>query len=241
MKNTIFAMNKLIKRKVEALQAGTLLPSEVDDELHAAAAEEAQKIEKRGKELEAKRRRHVVFTKVKTVPGCSALGGEPIYVEPSVMQFDLKKRLAPMVCVNDVCKAKHVVLANVTAIGQRAKWVVNLLGGWIFSVEAALGREGAALKYKCALDICRRVWISQAFSESHPIIRNIVDHALATKAGHRWKLLADKAAFVGAKNEAIAKKHSATVIALLTAEECHDADLEVVKKHLSMPSMHSIS
>ena len=104
-------------------------------------------------------------------------------------------------------------------LDSKVTWVAVLKGGWVVSPSVYMRRPGPALKYKCALQVERELYISPSFRQQHAshwlLLLEVMNCPNQT---HNWKLMLDAVVFAQKKAPPSNYK-AARVLALLSTEE----------------------
>ena len=94
-----------------------------------------------------------------------------------------------------------------------------LKGAWVVSPSVYMRRPGPALKYKCALQVERELYVSASFRQQHAshwlLLLEVMNFLNQT---HKWKLMLDPVLF--ARRKALPSNYKgARVLALMSTEE----------------------
>jgi len=113
-------------------------------------------------------------------------------------------------------EADVFVATDPTHTGLRTAWAVRLLGTWVVAPETLLhpAMQGAALKWKSALDTRRRLYWTPAACEAYPKVVRVVQTILAQKDMRQWRCLEGEQEYLREKGKAIAARRSTFVIAI---------------------------
>jgi len=113
-------------------------------------------------------------------------------------------------------EADVLVATGPTHTGLRTAWAVRLLGTWVVAPETLLhpATQGAALKWKSALDTRRRLYWTPAACEAYPKVVRVVRAILAQKGTRQWRCLEDEQEYLQEKGKAIAARRSTFVITI---------------------------
>ncbi len=231
-----------LQRRAVAWRAGLLLPQEINARLVRAAGEREQA--DLDNDRARTRKEQLVSIRANPAGGVgpdrrTELRGKRVFIAPSARNpavYDaLRHCLATTVDVPD--RARLFVACDPALPGERCTWCASLKGSYIVDPGFVLDADGrkhhAIVHYTAATTIQRQIWVSERFTLDHrplwDILKTVCSGANNTNPtavdDTRWTLLGDRAAFLHAKGEAIRKKVSSSVIALVVSEEARDADL----------------
>ncbi len=222
------------KQKIVALVAlgdGTLLPSEVTDEMQHDLTVMQATDALNDKNLRREHERHNLKLRVHASHG---VAHRRVFLQPPIaatprMQAACRER--HLVIVADRLLADIIVVEDIACVGQRAKLCLAMGGGVAANVEyiERSFQGGNAIAYKRALATRRLVWVSDAFQEAHPNFSEIVK-TKATQAGSAWQLL-QRAEFM--RRAASTTSLSNQLLALVTKVEQVSVELRPIKLKLT--------
>ena len=90
-----------------------------------------------------------------------------------------------------------MVVANPADIDRRCLWAASLRGTYVVAASVVLHGKGAAIKYKPALSVKRKVWISGGFEQKRPVVAKVIRDTVASARDDGevvgWKLIASEA------------------------------------------------
>jgi hypothetical protein len=199
-KEAAFARKKLHDRLVQATDEGVLV--DASPELEAEARSRNDKM------LKQSLARHKLAAKVRaqsrggTLPTRGDLQGKAANVQrPAdavhLISWGLRRKLAlwevDVFIVDTPCS---------TLPKNRILWAAVLLGGWMINRDVLMNRPAATcLKYKKALTLKRRLYITESFAQRHggvaAVIRGCIQHA----AGSNWTVLPDLMSFEAVRGQ----------------------------------------
>lgn len=81
-----------------------------------------------------------------------------------------------------------VVISPTLRVNRLSQWALALRGGWLVQKSVFLHRSGAAIKYRKATAVRRKVWVSPRCRNEWPEISNLVA-ACAAARGSQWRLV----------------------------------------------------
>ena len=155
------------------------------------------------------------------------LKGKRVFVDPSCMSHAVQKGLHVLECiqVSKESQATVFVVANPflasTQTLYRVKFAATLVGGCVCTPDVVMQTtNGPIMKYKCALSVGRKCWVSPAFQHAHPHLWCMILEVASAFAQSKWSWLTDMGDYVAAKEKAMRAKSSSTVVALCSTEEC---------------------
>lgn len=220
-----FQRAKVLARKLEGVGSGELLPSEINVELEALASERTARAASNRKTREAAEARLVqALGDGERAP--PDFNGLKMFLDKCVVEAmspttmasvrDIARRHR-MTIVTDRLTATLFLVADPAALGPLTALSVALRGGRVAELGFLLrGGRGASIVHKPALHMKRAVWVSPAFSASHPVFSDLVRNAVAG-FGHacKWTLLGTRHDFVSLAR----KRTGMAVLALVTQAE----------------------
>ena len=209
--------------KINAFLEGKLLPEEVDPGLVQLARAHQAHRDKTDKARSQKEARDEAKT---ATPRRTSLLNKRLFVdmaeadqdaEPDVQEAIEKHRM-PVVLSR--VEAQVFMCSKPADPGRRTLWAAMLCGGTI--VDATFmqsgGARGISLTYQAAIRTPRSIWISPAFANAHPALRDVVRDACGTRES-KWKLLSTRASFLAAQvkmaNRPAAQRRPLDVVALV--------------------------
>ena len=113
-------------------------------------------------------------------------------------------------------EADVFVATDPTQTGLRTAWAVRLLGTWVVAPETLLhpAMQGAALKWKSALDTRRRLYWAPEVCQAYPKVVAFVETIITQKDTRQWTCLQNEPEHLPEKRKAIAARRSTLVIAI---------------------------
>ena len=113
-------------------------------------------------------------------------------------------------------EADVFVATDPTQTGLRTAWAVRLLGTWVVAPETLLhpAMQGAALKWKSALDTRRRLYWTPEVCQAYPRVVALVETIITQKDTRQWRCLQNEQEYLQEKRKAIAARRSTFVIAI---------------------------
>jgi hypothetical protein len=119
--------------------------------------------------------------------------------------------------VREVEDACVFVVPNPAELDDETAFAASLSGGWVMAPDSLVRRSGVFIKFKNALQVRRKVFVTDAFKTESPSISALLEAKVEdTKV---WKFITDIDAFALLKAGAARNKCSATVIALIGGGE----------------------
>lgn len=208
-----FVGDKLLKEKIEACMDGVLLPKEESAGLKAVCVDWAQLQAATDKQRQQKsslaqsrvqRRKEFVVSEHRFFLEAHAI--------PELQAAVRKLRLR---VVGSRTEATVFVAADAAKPGQRSKWAVAVNGGLVVdpAFVSSAGAHGVSFAYQAAVGTSRKIWASDAFTQSHSEIWDIVSAGAALPQS-KWRLLSQLEWVHAAQNS-----KSFDVIALITPGE----------------------
>ena len=183
---------KYHKKKVQALQLGTLIASEKSPEFaHVAEADTAKQ-----KKLDKARIAKEIAVETRVKGFTLSLGevlDKPIFVSTNVdpsQSANLEVKLAPFSRVSDVMDA-HVVVSRTLLLGEmgdRLACAVMLYGMTVVRPGFIFGNCKACLTCKAAVKMRRRLFLSEGFRTKYSGLVNIIVAAAGRRPPSLWRV-----------------------------------------------------
>ena len=215
--------DKAFKRKCLALDAGELLPNEMNDELYHGWSD-MKKQHKRSFN-DRTRARHQQHARMMSIPPTrEEFNGATCYIDqhlddslwtPDICSAFIDLQIQPPSSVTSASLCFVANPLNLMDVPDIIKWRAALAGGWILSPAALLGQLSALLYFRATL-VKRWLWVSEEFQNQEPGIWRVIETACA-ESGSQWTLLPSIDAFV--VKRARHTKEPARCVALVSSHE----------------------
>ncbi len=233
-KEASFQRTKRLRRAMDALAQGALLPREIQEEFGSEAVAD---LVLRAKAIVDQRQMAAYMRKKSRTwcldaprpPGLTVLHNKRIFIDRqarTVMDAaELDNRMVQLGAIAEPLRESSdcFVVPDVTASGQRVLWNAMLSGGLVVSVAFFLAGHGPSVMHKPAIKTRRKVGFSEGFRAARPILMNICLTRLAAR-GAAWTVCADRGAFLAARRP---RGHPAETVAFLAEAEAGDGDPEL--------------
>ena len=202
-----FQVAKRAKHRLEGVHDGHIVDAGEDERLAAAKLEKT----KEANDRERKNKAAKIALALKPKPALH-LSGKTVFFEcglKDVAECYARRlgmaialtRAASQVIVVPALDITELAQGRVVPAGMRGVWSAVLRGGIVLQPEmlASQGAKGAAIVYKPAIHISRRVFMSTKFATCHAAFAELVKEA-SKAVGSRWTLDSDFGKFkAGAK------------------------------------------
>ena len=201
-KERTFQQQKRLKRAMDAMGQGALLPTEqvevfgseeiAQEALATHLADRTRKLAKYGRGR--LRTRNMQNREPPTLNGVCE--GKKIWMDRSteaVLGGDaVNSRLRTLraVRVSDRHEADVFLLQDVTSPGQRVMWNAMIGGLSLISIPFFLGQKGPMVSYQAAGLLHKKVWLSGAFIDCHPCLGHIICAGMEVDS-NKWEMLND--------------------------------------------------
>ena len=208
-----FLKTKRSLQKVDALRNGSLLASEVSDDLREL------EFDRRSKEMGNKRDRdnaaRLALSKTKQrALRMDSLRGMSVFIEEEcdgpkvngVVEALSLKRVDSIFDLADI-----LVVTDPGAAGKKVAYSAGAVGAYVMSDATFATGSGAFVKYHSGVKTPRKIWFDERFKEKHADVHKIFTNAFKVK-GSKWKGIDDRESFV---KEHAKKSHKVAVIAAL--------------------------
>ncbi len=222
--------SKRLRRAVDALREGALLPHEVTQEFGSEDVATALRTaivsaEKKGIAAYVRKKQRLQQLQRKRPAALATLCGKRIFIDrvaaATIARNRLDDRLTELGAAAEPVRenADCFLVSDVTNPGQRVLWNVMLAGGAVVSVQFFLTGTGPVVAYASSLRIRRKVWFSEAFKAAHPVLMNIVTVRCAA-AGVKWKVVPNREALLteARRNHDAGRSATMTLVFLAAGE-----------------------
>ncbi len=233
-----FQQKKRFRRAMDALAQGSLLPREIEEEFGSTAAADLVLhckaiVDERQTAAYVRKKARTWRLDAARPSGVAVLQNKRIFIDRqarAVMDaVAIDNRLVQFGAVAEPLResADCFVVRDVTAPGQRILWNTMLRGGVLASIAFFVTGRGPTVRYKSAIKSRRKVWFSETFNATHPILRNIcLTHLAAHNAA--WAVCANRDAFLATRRP---RAHPAAgTLAFVTEGETGDPELAFAKR-----------
>ena len=205
------------KIQIEAFQRGSLLPDEVDDALPVDAALAEGTHRKNALQKHNKKQRETALSALKLQDAMKHTR-RTLFLE-SCGTDDQRVQITKMQgvrCTERRTEADVFVASDPTQTGLRTAWAARLIGTWVVAPETLLHprMQGAALKWKSALDTRRRLYWTPGACHAYPKVVTLVETIITRTDTRPWRCLHDEEEYLLEKRKAIAARRSPLVIAI---------------------------
>ena len=225
-KEQAFQELKEVRRCLDALQAGLLLPEEVAPEMQTALIDVLEDEKRRAAAYSKERARKIAVLAPTCRPG---IEGKRIYVDPSLQAppsqllqhfRDHKARRCYNPAHADILIVPTLKWDDVDTL---LRWCAVLNGSQLATrlfLESG-GQRGAAVACKRSLSLKRIVWVSPGFATLHPRIADVLRacSGVPSSAPTRWKFVGEKQRFLQAAANSTRQRRDAEVLALVSNHE----------------------
>ena len=223
-----YQTQKRRKIQIECWHRHTLLPDECDESLPLEAAEDGKKrLDKaETQHREKQRNKHRLALQFK---GCLGVTAKNVFIEPGSLTAAESQHIEQILAHKGVeflqqrCQCDVFVSSNLATGVCRTSWAACLVGGWVVSPATLRHAQhaGAAVKYRRALDIRRRLYITPACQEVYPRIVQLLSGIIAFTEARLWRIIHAEEEYILAKAEAMAARQSPRVLAIGLEAELH--------------------
>lgn len=199
-----FQEQKKLKRAVETMEQGALLPSEQvaifgseENAMESLAAYRSMRKKNLSAYIRQRLARRAMQNRHAPTPEVICKGRQVWLDEEAIHAFSptasMSSRLRHLGATRALDRehADVFVLADVTRPGQRTMWNAVLGGLTLMSVPVFLGQQGPMVAFKAATSLQRKVWLSAGFIERHPSIRRIIC-ARMEAVNVKWRMVNDE-------------------------------------------------
>jgi hypothetical protein len=220
--------------KLRAINDKTMLPEEIS----------AQDVEDAGIALQhefhldkIKCRKECKNERVLALAGIVDMQGMAVWLEPGVTPNLISKAFQENRFVLETQRSQvdMFVVRRPDLAGQRVRWTAIIRGARVATplFVTSGGRRGSSLKYHRAVQVKRKVWMSDNFQAKHETLTSLFKIGMALP-GSRWKPINTEAGFFHAARGAISNNKPMTVAGLITPSDVRRVPL---LKHLACAMM----
>ena len=223
-KESKFQASKRQARREEALMASTLLEDEVDLQLLSTAFKtRATAVQNRAKRARKENRVQLACV-AGAVPSRNDCTDEAVYIADDLRTPAVDEAFAGLNWSRAALSQANYFLADfgeTEKAGSLVIWAAVLAGGWLLDPSWACSPDaytGPAIKFKPALSIKRKLWISPQARAGAPLLSNLIVDCTA-RAGSKWTIEDQLESWLAWKQKAIDQKSPSAVMALVTSAE----------------------
>ena len=213
VKETQFIDKKRKRNLFEGIREGNVDPNDLDiDDLRAVEQLAHKYADTVAKAIQTKLRPPPVSGSVQDL-----MAGAKVFVDGNGLRIDLVPGSVTLVKNRN---AADIMVADIANLSRRTMLAVGLNGGVVASPDflSSNGRIGAAIVFKRATSISRRVWMSPGFVRAHPVYASIVREA-CTRKGSKFRCVQNKLEFLNFMLRSGRQGRQSREVALVTAIE----------------------
>jgi hypothetical protein len=185
-----FQIKKRLKKELQALADGALLPEEIRPGMAEALRDRTAKDEKEDRKTKAAYQKRKSNEKIPTLDLNAAMS---VCISTSVSDPDgslaRELRARHLVVEELSVKTQVLIVEDPASLEKKQAWLAALMGLWVCSKSSIFGAAGPFLKYKSAVSKKRCLHLSQEFRNKHAMLSLVLQQACNSPRS-LWKMQA---------------------------------------------------